>query len=141
LTTVLSTVALFTSCSKDGEDDQASIVGTWLGISYEEEEYIDDELRGSYTDILSEEEVSTVTFNSDGTFETSYEYESEISSESGTYAIEGNILSITYDVEDSEIEQHSITLTDNQLVLVYTEDYTLNDETITYIGTATYSRQ
>lgn len=140
LATVLLVSTIFMSCDND-DDSQPSIVGTWVEISYEEEEFINNVSQGIVNSSSQVEQPVMYTFTNDGTFDFSYDSSSETITNSGTYSIDGDTLTLTYESEDLENEEYvyAFTLMNNQLVLAITEEYTRNDNAITSIVTTTFN--
>lgn len=130
------------SCNND-DDGQPAIVGTWVEISYEEEEFVNNVSQGIVNSSSQVEQPVTYTFTNDDTFDFSYDSSSETITNSGTYSIDGDALTLTYESENLENEEYVyvFTLMNNQLVLAITEEYTRNDNAITSIVTTTFNRQ
>jgi len=142
LTVVLFTGILFTSCDDDNED--SSIVGTWLQISGSSETIKNGVSEGVQKDVVDADNFTRITFNSDGTFSDfyseSYDGKVETSTDRGTYTIEGDILSGTYEGE-TKAYKNTFSLTDSQLVIYSTRENTNNGDVYIYKNTTTSVRQ
>jgi len=142
LTVVLFTGILFTSCDDDNED--SSIVGTWLQISGSSETIKNGVSEGVQKDDVDADNFTRITFNSDGTFSNfyseSYNGKVEASTDPGTYTIKGDILSSSYDGE-TKVYKNTFSLTDSQLVIYSTDENTYNGDVYTYKYTTTFARQ
>ena len=109
VTVLLTMFTAFTSCTDENEDLGNSIIGTWEPIYYNDY-YMDD--KGKITTYATEGDCSdmriifnrnpyfeltaySITFDSNGIFTTNKESESH--SRSGTYLLNGNILTLSID--------------------------------------------
>lgn len=139
---VILTVNLSTSCSSDDNATaEPSIVGTWVDVSFEDLKFVNGESQGiDDSGDIDQQDATTFTFNSDGTFTESYIELSETITASGTYTTNDNILNVTY--EDGEINQSTFTVTSSVLTTVYTEEDTAdNGDEIKYVITTSWERQ
>ncbi len=142
LLTVTLSAALFTSCKDDDGGNESSIVGTWKEVSFSDEEFKNGVSQGIIdSGTISDQDAITFTFKSDGKFVESYIELSKTVTDSGTYTIKDNVLSITYD-GSSDIEEVAFTVAGNVLTLVVTEEYTdSNNDVIKYVSTIICNRQ
>lgn len=148
LAVLIGATALLSSCSKDDNNDPA-IVGQWKLVSRVSENFKNNVSTGSpKTVIVTEKDFETITFKSDKTF-TDYYAETNISNgnevtetftDNGTYTVDGNVLSISF-VGDTEANKSTFTVTNTQLIVVSTENYTSGADSYLYKNTATYTRQ
>ena len=142
---VVLIVGVFTSCNND-DDNAPSIVGVWLETSSTTEEFINDVSNGIMDETIADTENFTrLTFNADGTF-TNFFSESfngtvSTSTETGTYTVSDNILSVTYDGE-TEVEEAEFTLTDTESRFIFEEEYTTtNGDQRRLVITQVFTRQ
>ncbi|MGO4773494.1 lipocalin family protein [Flavobacterium sp. W22_SRS_FK3] len=142
LTTLMVISTLFTSCSKD-DSESPSIVGFWKTTSIMREKFNDGVSQGIQSNNVDANNYTILTFKKDGTF-SYYEVSSngESSTDSGTFTIKDNVLSIKYDEdEDADMDASTFTLTNETLVLTFIDEYTSGGIAIKNITTATLSRQ
>jgi len=129
---------LANSCS--GDDDQVaietpSLVGKWSGVDYRIEYFNDGEKEEEEFTENDENDISTVTFKSDGTFST-YQYEVNTLSNSsqpevfeetltGTYSTEGDKLLLSFNEQENDEGTFSstFTLSDDKLIIQTTTEY------------------
>ena len=142
LITVTLSAALFTSCKDDDGGNESSIVGTWKDVSFSEEEFKNGVSQGIVdSGMVKDQDATTFTFNSDGKFVESFIELSETVTDSGTYTIKGNVISLTYD-SNNAVEEYTFTVAGNVLTLVYTEENTDSNNDVTkYVTTTIYNRQ
>lgn len=139
---VLLSANLSISCNSDDDaPSEPSIVGTWVDVSFEDVKFVNGESQGiNDSGDIDQQDATTFTFNSDGTFTESYIELSETITASGTYTTNDNILNVTY--EDGEINQSTFTVTRSVLTTVYTEEDTAdNGDEIKYVITTSWERQ
>lgn len=147
LTAVLLTGALFASCNSDDDGgSEPSIVGAWLETSRSTEEFTNNVSEGTTTGTVDAENFTRLTFNADGTF-SDFSSESvngavETSTDPGTYTVNGNILSITYD-GDTDVETIEFTVSATQFIFDFVEEYTESGsgDQKRFVTTSTYNRQ
>ena len=143
LAAVLFASAISVSCSSDDDSaTKATIVGTWLETASSTETFVNNVSTGISTNTVDADNFLRFTFNANGTFS---EFYSELlngivetSTDSGTYSVTGSTLTFTYD-GDTDVEEIEFTLTNNQLVTIFTEEDTANDTR--FVGTTTFTRQ
>ena len=134
-----------TSCNSDGEGP--SIVGTWLQASGATEEFTNHVSDGIATDIIDANNFIRITFNADGTFDDlkSYSYTENgdvivgTSTDVGTYSVNGNLLSVAYDGEDTQTVE--FTLNGTRLTIAHIEEFTENGDQKRLVILTTYNRQ
>jgi len=143
LATMLLTVTLFTSCDSDDDGGQPSIVGTWLLTASTSETIDEDGPQGITNNTVDEDNFTRLTFNSDGTFteffSDSFGQAVETGTDSGTYTISDNVLSITYDGDNETFNSDFTLSSGNRLIIIFTEqDQAINTS---FVTTSTYTRQ
>lgn len=131
----------FASCSDDdGDFSSAELVGLWEPIHTEgydiwkgeKEEWNEDVDAGT-----NDAEYERMEFLSDGTWQRYYYYNGwKLSSDRGTYRVEGNKIYAYTPYEDEELSATIVSLTSNRLVIEDKED--LGDEE--YYEKITYKR-
>lgn len=150
ITAVIFTASLFTSCSSDDDAPaEPSIVGEWNATTSTFESIINGESQGIEETTHDEDDIERVTFNSNNTFEL-YTYEVitlsngeeiiEESTDPGTYSIDGNLISISFDGE-VEIANALFTVTASTLVITATDEFDSNGDELTEITITTFIRQ
>ncbi|NRT16451.1 hypothetical protein HNP99_002818 [Flavobacterium sp. 28A] len=141
LTALMVVGTLFTSCSSD--DNDASIVGVWKRTTTVSETFKAGVSQSKTTYVSDAENYSKITFNADGTY-SEYEISSNDSpsTDPGTYTFTSDVLTLKYDGEDTVFEKFPYTLSNNNLVLIYTEDYESEGGVAAKnVTTTTYTRQ
>ena len=143
--TLLLLVSIFvlTSCEKDEDNKKDDLIGKWNITSVESEitingvniiDYLMDELGLSqseaeeFAEMFMFDVTGTIEFNSDGTYETIIDGESE----SGTWELIDNTLILDKGTE-SEMEFEIISISSSKLVIEFVE--TDNSEDINEDGT------
>lgn len=105
------------SVTSQSNDGHAPIVGAWRETSFEYEEFINNVSQGVVNSgTINALEATTIVFNADGTFTESC-IEIMVT---GTYSINGDILTITYESDDTS--ELVFTLKDNRLMVAYTDE-------------------
>lgn len=139
LTVLMVVGTLFTSCSSD--DNDPSIVGVWKTTAGVSEIFKDGVSQGKTSRVVDAKNYADFTFKADGTF-SDYEVSEDHgdSTDPGTYTIKSDELSLVYEGE-TDIDKFQYTLTNNNLVLIYTEESTDQGVTTKYITTSTFTRQ
>lgn len=141
LITVTLSAALFTSCKDDDGGNESSIVGTWKDVSFSEEEFKNGVSQGiGDSGMVKDQDATTFTFNSDGKFVESFIELSKSVTDSGTYTIKGNAISLTYD-SNNAVEEYTFTIAGNVLTLVFTEEHTESNDVIKHVTSTIYNRQ
>lgn len=123
LTLLLITSTLFNSCNSDDDNAQEeSIIGTFLSISTTFEEFDDDGVsEGEDLETSDENNFFRLIFNADNTFSSTFSEERDretfTNNLTGTYIVNGNILSTT--VEDEDTNVSNFTLNGDTLTIVF----------------------
>lgn len=109
------------SCKDDDKDSKPNIVGTWLltGTVYSNCTDSDDNGTETDTDGCADDNCTTITFASNGTFTFSDITDGSEFSGSGTYTQSGSKLSIHTSFGDQDL---TIAVTGSVLTATYTED-------------------
>lgn len=125
-----ATIVQFSSCTK--EEDEASLVGTWLSASANDKLYISSVLEWDNTYTMAGQEIS-ITFNADKTF-VGGPLDGE--KHSGTYFIDGKNLVID---EIGEIDSFTYTLNKDEFRMITSGIH--EDDTSKYtVATIIYKR-
>ncbi len=145
LTALMVVGTLFTSCSKDDNNDEnsnPSIVGVWRTTAGVNEIFKDGVSQGKTNRVIDAKNYFDITFKADATFSI-YDVSEEHgeTTDPGTYTIASNELSLVYDGDDTEVFKHLYTLTKNNLVLIDTEVVTEEGVTTKTVNTFTFTRQ
>ncbi|MES2477689.1 MAG: hypothetical protein V4561_01275 [Bacteroidota bacterium] len=125
-------VLLISSCSK--EEDEPSLVGTWVSKAVNNKIFISSVLTFDSSRSLTGEEL-VVTFNADKTY-TGWSLD-ESDKETGTYFIDGKNL-VLYTIGDFDSLKY--TLTKDEFTTI-NEDYQESDSSKYEIETITYKRR
>lgn len=127
----VATVLQFSSCSK--EEDEPSLVGTWLSTSANDKLYINSVLEWDNNYTMVGQEIS-ITFNADKTFVGG---PVDGDKHSGTYYIDGKNLVID---EMGEIDSFTYTLNKDEFKMITSGIH--EDDTTKYtVATITYKRK
>lgn len=127
-----ATVVQFSSCTK--EEDEASLVGTWVSKTVNNKIFISSVLTFDSSCSLTGEEI-VITFNADKTF--SGWTDDERDKVTGTYTVDGkNIIFYTY----GDYDPLQYKLTKDEFTTI-NEGYQEDDSTRYEIETITYTRK
>lgn len=134
--------SLFTSCSKDDDNKETSIVGSWKIVSSIEEKFVNNVSEGKTSNTIDDKNYEIFTFNTNGTF-TDYEVnenENGPLTDTGIYKINSNKLLLNWEGDSvSDTEEYEFTLSANKLIIVFNEENaSINTK---YIVTTTLIRQ
>jgi hypothetical protein len=150
LAIVVLTGTLFTSCN--GDDDNAaanSLVGTWFLTAGQTELFVNGVSEGIEMETIDANNFTRITFNANSTYvvniSESFMQNGQVvidtSTQSGTYSLTGNTLFIT-EAGSTDIEEVPITLTANQLIIRFEEEFTdTNNDVLRFTGSQTFTRQ
>ncbi len=142
LTVLIAASALLTSCSKDDDNNDSSIVGTWLQTAGTKEHFVNGTSEGVVNEVIDANYYWKITINADGTFTEIYAEEgSEAKEDYGTYTMDGNTLSLTYNGDSGPDPDDSFILDNNTITYSFTEEYMDNGNNIKYKYTAIFTRQ
>lgn len=126
-----ATIVQFSSCTK--EEDEPSLVGTWLSTSANDKLYINSVLEWDNTYTMAGQEI-TITFNADKTF-SGGSLDDEL--HSGTYFIDDKNLVLD---EMGEIDSFTYTLNKDEFKMITSGIH--EDDTTKYtVATITYKRK
>ena len=139
LTVLIAASALLTSCSKD-DDNDPSIVGTWLQTEGTSENFLNGVSQGVENDVIDANNYWKITINADGTFSEIYVEDGDSYEDSGTYTVVGNQASFTYE-GDTGPDDTPFVLTNNKLVYSFIEEYTSGADTYLHKYSTTFTRQ
>lgn len=126
-----ATVLQFSSCTK--EEDEPSLVGTWISTSANDKLYISSVLKWDTTYTMAGQEI-TITFNADKTFVGG---PLDGDKHSGTYFVDDKNLVID---EMGEIDSFTYTLNKDEFKMI-TSSIHEDDSTQYTIATITYKRK